>query len=103
MALWKYAAVAAIAIVPTTAQAQDSFPAMDWTGWGATAAGNSVTEDAGRRGGGSYRSKRSQARGSSSSAARARRQCANAREQAADGLRDARLSQMLTLCNRAGY
>lgn len=103
MTLHRLAVLAAACIIPVAAQAQDSFPVVDWNAWGTTAAANSVTEDAGRRGSAGYKAPRSSASKASGSAARARRNCAKARGQAAEGLRDPRLAQILTLCNRAGH
>jgi transcription elongation factor len=103
MAFWKIVATMAACAIPAASQAQDPFPVMDWNAWGTTAAANSVIEDAGRRGSGSYKVPQTRPGGSNASAAKARRQCATARGQAADGMRDPRLTQLLSLGSRAGY
>jgi hypothetical protein len=106
MALWKYAAALAAIALPVSAPAQDSFPVIDNTHAMGVYGAEAAVMDAARGGRGSRQVSRPRTRsGSAASAsnARARRQCANARDQAGDGMRDPRLSRILSLCNRGGY
>jgi hypothetical protein len=105
MAIWKYAAALAAAGAPAAASAQDSFPTIDYTHQMGVYGAEAAVMDAARGGRGSRQASRPRSRSGAASAsnARARRQCATARGQAADGVRDQRLSQILSLCNRAGH
>lgn len=105
MANWKYAAVLAAAATSATASAQDSFPTIDYTHQMGVYGAEAAVMDAARGGQGSRQASRPRSRSGAASAsnAKARRQCANARGQAADGVRDPRLTQLLSLCSRAGH
>ncbi|MET1755812.1 hypothetical protein ABVV53_10130 [Novosphingobium sp. RD2P27] len=93
-------AVLALTASLGTAQAQ-----VDWSGMIGTIAQEDAVREAAREGsnGGQIQHPRNRQSAASASNAKARRQCASARGKASRGMRDPRLTQILSLCNRAGY
>lgn len=103
MARWKCAALALVCGAAMPAAAQDG---VDWGGIMQTDAMNSAVEEAAREGSGSGSGAAQVAPPRPRIAARSektRANCAKARGWAAEGVRDARLPRLLSLCKQAGY
>lgn len=101
MAIRAMAAVLVLSMIPAAALAQhDSFPIVDWGPMIQTEAMNSAIDYAARQGSGKPQAKQAPARAGN---AKTRANCARARGWAADGVQDARLPRILSMCKQLGY
>lgn len=106
MRLWRICAVAVVAGGVTVAQAQDSFPVVDWGPTMQTEAMNSAMDYAARSGGSSGATQKPGARSGPHTAAdvaRAKANCRTIRAAAARGESHPRLGWALGKCKESGW